>query len=395
MLVPDCTLAFVRRLAVLAATLGVLVGSGAAGAAPPPVDAEAALVANGTTGEIIWGKSVRKTVSIASITKIMTALVTLENARLDEVVRVSRRAADVGEATVDLRAGERIPVRDLLEATLVESANDAANALADHVGGRGAVSRFVELMNARARELGLGDTRFRRADGLDTPGHVSSARDVFELARAAMERPKFREIVRLRRAKIAGNRTVETTNDLLARYRGLIGVKTGHTLAAGWSEVAAARRGNVIVYAVVLGGPSRERRNADLTRLLDWGFRQLGEVTLIEANRVYATAQVPYREDRPLVLVADRTVRRVVTWGEPLVERVRAPITVSLPVIAGDAVGRVEVVEPDTGLVVAEAELLAGDSVPAPSVRTRVGWYARKALGNVPDIVGAVLGAIW
>jgi hypothetical protein len=95
------------------------------------------------------------------------------------------------------------------------------------------------------------------------------------------------------------------------------------------------------------------------------------------------------------VLVADRTVRRVVTWGEPLVERVRAPITVSLPVIAGDAVGRVEVVEPDTGLVVAEAELLAGDSVPAPSVRTRVGWYARKALGNVPDIVGAVLGAIW
>ena len=153
-------------------------------------------------------------------------------------------------------------MRELIQAALIQSANDAANAIAAFVG-RGSVSRFVELMNARARELGLTDTHFANPDGLDAPDHYSSARDVTKLARVAMNKPFIRETVRRVEAEAAGRR-LHTWNDLLSTFPSLIGVKTGHTNGAGWSEVAAARRGGVTIYATLLGGASREGRNADL-----------------------------------------------------------------------------------------------------------------------------------
>ena len=155
----------------------------AATAAPPPVQAEAYVVQNGASGEVLATRDEREPLPIASITKLMTALVTLERVGLDEVVTVTGRAAAVGESTINLRPGERITVRDLLQAALVQSANDAATALAVHVAGT--VPRFVELMNERADELGLTDTQFVNPDGLDASGHVSSARDVTKLARVA------------------------------------------------------------------------------------------------------------------------------------------------------------------------------------------------------------------
>ena len=122
---------------------------------------------------------------MASITKLMTVLVALDHASLDDVATISRHTASIGESTINLRPGERVTLRDLIRAALVQSANDAANAIAAFVG-RGSVGRFVELMNARARALGLTDTHFANPDGLDAPGHVSSARDVTKLARVAM-----------------------------------------------------------------------------------------------------------------------------------------------------------------------------------------------------------------
>ena len=208
---------------------------------------------------------------IASITKLMTVLLTVERTRPSDVVTVSARAASVGESSANLRAGERLTVRELLEAALIQSANDAADALADYVG-KGDEERFVALMNQRARQLGLRDTHYVRPDGLDATGHVSSARDVTLLARILMHRPLVRQIVRQRAASISGGRTLHTWNDLLSSYPGIFGVKTGHTSKAGWNEVAAARRGPVTVYATLLGSPDRYERNADLTKLLDWGF---------------------------------------------------------------------------------------------------------------------------
>ncbi len=347
------------------------------------------LVGNGATGLVLHAERQAEQTAIASITKIMTALVILERAGPDEVVRVEGPAPTVGESSIGLRAGERLPVRDLLTAMLVYSANDAAYALAYHVG-KGSVGRFVSLMNAKAEELGLEDTRFSRPDGLDAPGNYSSARDVFRLARVAMRKPLFRELVRIRRTAVAG-RVIQNRNDLLFSYPGTIGVKTGHTSDAGWSEVVAARRDGVTIYAVLLGGPSRAQRNADLARLLDWGFDQYRRVSLVKPGRTYAEALVPF-SDRRLALVAQAPVIAVAQLGRPLVERVVATAMVDLPVAKGEELGEIRIL--DGAKVIATRPLVAAESIGEPSVGQRLRWYAGRALDHAGDAFGSLFGLI-
>jgi len=291
----------VKRLLVLAATL-VLVAPVLA-APPPQVTGRVWLVENGASGEVLVAHNARQRVPIASITKLMTVLLTLEHARLNDVVTVSPLAASVGESSANLRAGERLTVRELLEAALIQSANDAADALADYVG-HGNRARFIAMMNARARQLGLRDTHYVRPDGLDAPGHYSSAHDVTLLARVLMHRPIVRQIVRMRGAVIAGGQPLHTWNDLLYSYPGIYGVKTGHTSEAGWSEIAAARREGVSIYATLIGSPDRGSRNADLTRLLDWGFSQYVRAEPFVKNRVYAEAKLAYGRRSPALVAA-------------------------------------------------------------------------------------------
>ena len=368
--------AFVLAAAALVATAG-------APAAPPRVEAVAYLVQNAVTGEVLASRNAREQRPPASITKLMTVLVALERARLDEVVMVTKKAAAVGESSIFLEPGERITVADLVRAALIQSANDAAYALAAHVGG-GSVPRFVALMNEKARALGLSDTHFVNPDGLDTPGHVSSARDITRLARVAMRNPFVRATVRLQSASIAGNRTLRTWNDLLTMFPALIGVKTGHTDDAGWSEVAAARGHGVTIYATLLGGTSRERRNADLASLLRWGLSRYRTVAAIDTGRVYATAATAYgRPDVPLV--AARPLLRVVHVSRPLVERVVAPLEVALPVRKGERLGEVRIYA--EGKLVASAPLLAARSVEKPGARDRAEWYAGRTFHHLWGLV--------
>ena len=224
--------------ALLAAAASALVVTSSALAGAPPVRAAAYIVENGATGEVLASQDAAQRRAIASITKMMTVLVTLEHAKLDALVTVPEEVTTIGESTIFLRAGERISVRDLIEAALIPSANDAADTLAYYVG-HGSQARFVAMMNAKARKLRLRDTHFVRPDGLDAPGHVSSARDVTKLARILMRRPVVRRIVRDTSANIEGGRTIYTRNTLLYSYPGLFGVKTGHTDLAGWSEVSS------------------------------------------------------------------------------------------------------------------------------------------------------------
>lgn len=372
-----------RRAVIVLTAVAALTAAAGVLAAPPRVQAEAYLVQNTATGEVLASRHAREPLPVASITKLMTVLVTLERARLDEVVTVTKKAAAVGESTIDLTPGERITVADLVRAALVQSANDAATALALHVG-RGSVPRFVGLMNAKARELGLADTHFVNPDGLDEPGHVSSARDVTRLARVAMRNPFVQATVRLRSATIAGGRTLHTWNDLLATFPSLIGVKTGHTDGAGWSEVAAARGPGVTIYATVLGGPSRERRNEDLASLLRFGLSRYRTVAAIDVGRVYATARTAYGRP-PVPLVSPRSLRRVVHVWRPLVERVVAPVEVALPVRKGQRLGEVRVYA--QGKLVASAPLLAARSVEKPGLRDRAEWYAGRTFHHLWGLV--------
>jgi D-alanyl-D-alanine carboxypeptidase len=348
-------------------------------AAPPQVTGRSYLVENGVTGEVLLARNTRARVPIASITKLMTVLLTVERARPNAVVVVSPFAAQVGESSANLRGGERLTVRELLEAALIQSANDAADALAYYVG-KGSEQRFVALMNARAKQLGLKDTHYVRPDGLDASGHVSSAHDVTLLARIVMHRPLVREIVRMRAATISGGRTLHTWNDLLSSYPGVFGVKTGHTSLAGWSEVAAARRSGVTVYATLLGSPDRFTRNDDLVKLLDWGFSRYRPAAVVQKGREYARAELGYGR-KALALVAARSLAPSVRVDFPLVRRVIATDTAELPVSRGQTLGRVDLYQRNR--LVATTPLVATRSVARPGVAGRAGWYARRTLHHM------------
>lgn len=196
----------------------------------------------------------------ASLTKIMTALLVLEHGQLQDTVTVSPRAAAETGTRLGLRAGERFRAADLLAATLLQSANDACHALAEHLAG--SERAFVARMNRRAVELGLSDTHFANACGHDAPQHYSSAQDLARLAETALAQPLFADLTARVEASIAtrdGRRSFRLVNknELIGRYPGAVGVKSGYTPQAGKCLVAYARRNETTVMAVLLNAPDR------------------------------------------------------------------------------------------------------------------------------------------
>jgi D-alanyl-D-alanine carboxypeptidase (penicillin-binding protein 5/6) len=370
------------RRAALAAVVAVAALATPVAAAPPPtVQAQAFVVRSGLDGSVLAERAPAERRAIASITKLMTVAVALRRTGLDDVVTVSPLAAGVGESSVGLYAGQQLTVRELVLGALVPSANDAAAALAIHVGGT--IERFVKLMNARARELGMRDTRFANPHGLDQIGHLSSARDTVTLLRAALRDPFVRQAARLPEATIGG-RVFEARNDLAGTFAPLVGGKTGHTTQAGWSEVAAARGPGVVVYASVLGEPSRERRNADLEALLRWALAEYRPVAAVSASRTYAIAETTYGRD-PVRLVAPRTIVRAARVGRPLLERIVAPTRVGLPVERGSRLGEVRIY--DGTRLVASSPLVAAESVAEPGALGKTGWYARRTVHHLVGLV--------
>jgi len=234
---------------------------------PFPAVARAYLVK--LDGRELWGHRPEAALPPASLTKVMTGLLVLERARLDDIVTVSRAAASESGHRIHLREGDRLRVRDLLTAALVASANDASHALADHVAG--SERSFVALMNRRARELGLAHTRFANASGHDQAGHHASVRDLARLAEAAMALPEFAARAARVHATIRtvdGQRTfkLENMNQLVDRYPGALGVKSGYTPGAGRCILAQAESKGRRATLVLLHA---EDRWWDAERLLD------------------------------------------------------------------------------------------------------------------------------
>jgi serine-type D-Ala-D-Ala carboxypeptidase (penicillin-binding protein 5/6) len=361
------------------AALAALVLCAPAAAAIPEIDARAYLVQNAQTGEVLLARRPHDRLSIASITKLMTVLVALDRAKPAQVVSVDPDAAGVTGSTIGLRAGERLPVRDLLAAALIQSANDSAVALAEHVGG-GEMGPFVALMNEKAEALGLRNTRFARPDGLDTAGHYSSAWDVTKLGMEAMRRPLVRRLVRQETASISGGRSLHTWNDLLGEFPGVFGVKTGHTSDAGWSQVAATRGNGVTIYATILGSPARATRNADLEELLAFGLSRYTRVPLAPADRVYARVPVTFGRP-PVSVVAAKRLRQPVRIGRSLVERIVVPSRLELPVRRGQVVGQLRIY--DGKRVVGRSPLVAAENREAPGFLDQSEWYAGRTIDRI------------
>ena len=262
-------------------------------------------------------------------------------------------------------------VADLLRALLLESANDAAATLARAAGG--SVSGFVDLMNARAKQLGLSDTSYSNPVGLDEAGNHSSARDLARLARRVLRNRFLAETVDMPRARLtsgARERVVENRNDLVRRYPSIDGVKTGHTSDAGYVLVGAAKRKGVPLVSVVLGTPSEAARDTDTLRLLNYGARLYRRQAVLRPGRPVARSDVAYYGDRQADLTPARRLTLTVRRGERARTVVDAPGKLDGPLDAGTAVGSVSVFY--RGRKVARVPLVTAEAVPGAGLPRKI-----------------------
>ena len=366
----------------VALALCVLAGAGPASAqqardvGEPDVAARAWVLADLRSGDPLAGEDASRELPIASTTKIMEAIVVLENGDLDEEATVSGDAASYATpaySNVGLLPGDTLGVRELLMAALISSGDDAAYALAEHVGGGGGVDRFVGMMNEEAQNLGLRNTHFENPVGLDDEGHYSSAEDLATMARVAMRYPEFRKIVATEYASIyTADREIPltNTNELLFSYRPATGIKTGTTPAAGESLVSSAALGDESYVCVVLD--AREERFGASARTLRFGFVAHDRKDLVVKNKQYATLEAPYKRNEVVDLVAEDDVAGLVD-AHPDVEReVELADHPPLGARAGTTLGRV-VVRVD-GETVGETALVARRGYEKPSLGQRL-WY--------------------
>jgi serine-type D-Ala-D-Ala carboxypeptidase (penicillin-binding protein 5/6) len=357
---------------------------------PPEVRTGSAVLVDLDTGQVLFDLERNERRPIASLTKIMTALLVVERAGLTDVVTVSENAASgqvSGISGLGLEAGERIRVNELLYALLLQSANDAALALAEHVSGT--VEAFVDQMNARAEQLGMTRTRFASPNGLDDSGY-SSAADLVRLTRAAFRSRGFASVVATRTHAVgsldAKPRIVQNRNVLLWLYPGAIGVKTGFTSPAGFCIVAAAERDDERLLAVVLGEPGEPF--SDAAALLNYGFTAFERRTLVRAGESLGSVDV---DGQSVSVRAGATLRGLVPVTGTISRALALDDRVGYPPARGEQIGVVRV---SSGSEVLGQVPLVVTRVPAPPPPEPGPWWARAA-GAVVEAGGGVLDAMF
>jgi len=352
-------------LAACAATIAAVGPARARALAPPSLAVRAAALIEESSGDQLYGRDSTAQVAIASTTKLMTALVTLHHAKLDDVFTDPNYYPAAEDSQIGLVPGERMTVRDLLTAMLLPSADDAAEDLAYNVG-HGSVSRFLGWMNARARELGLTHTHYTTPIGLDTPGNYSSAGDLVKLARYLFQtEPFFKATVARTHAVLrTGNhvRSVTNLNELVGRVPWVNGVKTGHTLDAGYVLLASGTKDGMTLFDVVLGTSSESARDSNALALLDWGFANYGMRTPVHAGAVLARPAVTDVMGKHVRLLAASSYTHVFAKAEKVRLRVNAPAQLTGPLPAHSVVGSVAVVAGRR--VVARIPLLTASQLP-------------------------------
>ncbi len=367
---------FLRGVGLAASFAGaaLLIGAAPAGAGedgkgsgsaerPPKLAAAAWMLVDGRSGEKLAGQATGKRLPIASTTKLMTAYLTLRDLPLDREIEAPPYSPLPAESVLGLDRGERISVRDLLVAMMLPSANDAAFALADEVSG--SIPRFVKRMNGAAAKLGLDDTSYENPIGLDDPLNGSSARDLITLTRELREDRRFRKIVSKSEATLRSGSTrrkVETRNTLMLSDDTVDGVKTGHTLGAGYVLVSSAERMGVPLLAVVLGAGSEAERDTASEALLDYGFSLYSRRRTLRRGEPVGTTSLADASE-PLELVAARSEQVTARADQQIEVDLEVPADLEGPIAAGEPVGRA-VLRLD-GERIAAVPVLAGREVAA------------------------------
>ena len=337
-----------------------MVGSGAF-AQEVDISAKGAVLIDGRTRKVLYAKTAHERLPMASTTKVMTAILAIESGNLDAIVTVPEAAYGVEGSSMYLRLGEKISLRDLVYGLMLVSGNDAAVAIAIHVGG--SVEGFAAMMNKKAKSLGALNTNFVTPNGLPDPNHYTTAYDLALIAAYAMENATFREVVSTTYYKTTTGevaRTVKNKNKILWEYEGGNGIKTGYTMAAGKCLVFAAERDGMQLIGVVLNCPDMFPA---AKRILDYGFNTYKPETIIHAGDMIACARVTGGKKSTLALEVKEDIIILLREGDATTVRtvVKAAQEVPAPVAAGDILGTLEVWEGDH--LLATAELAAAESI--------------------------------
>jgi D-alanyl-D-alanine carboxypeptidase (penicillin-binding protein 5/6) len=366
-----------------------------AAAAPPKLDAKAWTLIDPRDGAVLASKAPNKRLPIASATKLMTAYLALKRLKLNQKIAApGYQPRSSAEILLGLREGERIRVRDLIAAALLPSANDAAQTLA--VGVSGSVPAFVAAMNQAAVRLGLADTHYANPIGFDDPDNYSSAHDLAALASILLQNKVFARIVDSPSATLRSGdhpRNVTSRNTLLGREPWVSGVKTGHTLGAGYVLVGSGTQDSTTLVSAVLGTSSESTRDAETLQLLQYGFSLYHPVQPVDRGEQLADPRIEWHGDH-LPLTAGRPLAVNVRQGQSVTTDVTAPGEVSGPVREGQTLGRVTVTV--DGKVAAASPLVAAHAVGAATTLDKVVWTAQNpfllvGLGAIVILVGLLL----
>lgn len=358
--------------ALLAALCMVTLLPVQAAAVELPLTSRAALLMEKTTGQILFAQNEHEKLEPASVTKIMTLLLTMDAIdsgalAYDDVVTVSANAAGMGGSQVFLAEGEQITVEELLKCVCVSSGNDAAVALAEKVAG--VTELFVEQMNNRARGLGMDDTHFVNPTGLTAEGHVTSAHDIALMSRELLTKhPDIRSFTTIWTDSIRnGTFDLANTNKLIRRYDGATGLKTGYTASAGYCISATAEREGMELIAVVMKGETADKRNADAKALLNYGFSAYALVSAAPEEPLPTLPVTMGETDSVSLTLPPDALTAVVEKAQAaaLERRIDLPESLPEPVRQGQQVGTLTLCSGDTELMtvpILAAEDAAGRS---------------------------------
>ncbi len=358
--------------ALLAALCMVTLLPVQAAAVELPLTSRAALLMEKTTGQILFAQNEHEKLEPASVTKIMTLLLTMDAIdsgalAYDDVVTVSANAAGMGGRQVFLAEGEQITVEELLKCVCVSSGNDAAVALAEKVAG--VTELFVEQMNNRARGLGMDDTHFVNPTGLTAEGHVTSAHDIALMSRELLTKhPDIRSFTTIWTDSIRGGTfDLANTNKLIRRYDGATGLKTGYTASAGYCISATAEREGMELIAVVMKGETADKRNAAAKALLNYGFSAYALVSAAPEEPLPALPVTMGEVDTVALMLPPDALTAVVEKAQAaaLERRIDLPESLPAPVRQGQQVGTLTLCSGDTELLtvpILAAEDAAGRS---------------------------------
>lgn len=336
------------------------------------INAQSAVLIDADTGRVLWGRDYEKPMAMASTTKIMTAIIALENGNLDDVVTVGHNPTLAPKVKMNLREGEQITLRQLMYALLMQSSNDAAVAIAEHISG--SAEAFCKTMTDKAIEIGCKDTLFETPNGLDKGNHHSTAYDMALIGAYAIKNPEFIKISNTRNIAFTTNKNsynITNKNQLLDSYSGAIGIKTGFTGKAGHCFAGAAKRGDITLVSVVLAsgwGPSgKAKKWADTKKILDYGFDNYGIYSFeipsvnvaVDKSKTTETVSVP--EDKYIQLLVKKDKSDNIEFKNIVPEKITAPVT------SGNTVGITEIYCND--MLVGKTNLLATEDIEENSVK--------------------------